>query len=114
MPEAYPCLDILKRSPATHTTLVGIGNSLRSDDGVGSILAQRLAGRLSVNVFDAGMAVENHLGRILRDTPALIVFIDLAQSEVKCIRACIPTQGSSSDLRAQVLEAAIEEGIKWL
>lgn len=53
---------------------VGIGNRLRSDDGVGSILAQRLEGRL--NIIDVAAAPENYLGKIVQLDPEEVWLID--------------------------------------
>jgi hydrogenase 3 maturation protease len=57
--------------------ILGIGNTLRSDDGAGSILASRLKSRaLGFKVFDAGSTPENYLGKIIREAPDTVVIID--------------------------------------
>jgi hydrogenase 3 maturation protease len=56
--------------------VVGIGNRLAGDDGAGSAVAERLAGRVEGRVIDAGIAPENHLEPALRDEPDTILLID--------------------------------------
>jgi len=56
--------------------ILGIGNTLRSDDGVGSILAQRIAGRIPCIVYDSSASPENYLGKIIKDSPEVILLID--------------------------------------
>lgn len=56
--------------------LVGTGNVLRGDDGLGPELVERLRKRLRVPCIDAGTALENHLGRILREKPDTLLLID--------------------------------------
>ncbi|MFA4888126.1 MAG: hydrogenase 3 maturation endopeptidase HyCI [Candidatus Omnitrophota bacterium] len=56
--------------------ILGIGNTLRNDDGLGSILAKRLKNKVPYIVYDSGANPENYLGKIIRDKPDNIVIID--------------------------------------
>ncbi|MFA5149730.1 MAG: hydrogenase maturation protease [Candidatus Omnitrophota bacterium] len=56
--------------------IVGIGNTLRSDDGIGSILAARLQDKVPYIVYDGSSSPENYLGKIIKDTPDTILLID--------------------------------------
>ncbi len=56
--------------------ILGIGNSLRSDDAAGSFLAGRIKGKVPYIVYDAGSSPENYLGKIIRDLPDTVVIID--------------------------------------
>lgn len=58
--------------------ILGIGNTLRSDDGAGSVLASRIKGKSPYIVYDAGPNPENYLGKIIKDQPDNIVIIDAA------------------------------------
>lgn len=58
------------------TIILGIGNTLRSDDGIGSILASRLKDKLPYTVYDAGESPENYLDKIIKDSPETVVIID--------------------------------------
>ncbi|MBI4972878.1 MAG: hydrogenase 3 maturation endopeptidase HyCI [Candidatus Omnitrophica bacterium] len=56
--------------------IVGVGNTLRSDDGSGSVLAQRLKGNTPFVVFDGQMSPENYLEKIIQEEPGTVVIID--------------------------------------
>ena len=62
--------------------VVGIGQSLRGDDGAGSAVVRSLQARLqgtsSVLVLDGGPAPENQTGPLRRHRPALVVLVDAA------------------------------------
>ena len=60
------------------TVIVGIGNSLRGDDGFGPALVQRLQGRVRPVCIDAGVAPENYLGRIVKEQPDTVLLVDAA------------------------------------
>jgi hydrogenase 3 maturation protease len=53
--------------------LVGVGNELRGDDGIGVYIARRLKGK---NVINAGVAPENFIGKIKRMKPERIIIFD--------------------------------------
>lgn len=56
--------------------ILGIGNTLRSDDGAGSILASRIKDKAPLTVFDAGASPENYLEKIIKENPDTVVMID--------------------------------------
>lgn len=55
--------------------LVGVGNRLRGDDGIGPALIDLLKEKMP-NAIDAGYAPENYTSAVKRFEPAMIVFID--------------------------------------
>ncbi len=63
--------------------VVGLGNVLRSDDGLGPRLVQSLAGAAPdhprVRFVDAGGGLENHLGQIIRHRPAVVLIVDAVE-----------------------------------
>jgi hydrogenase 3 maturation protease len=59
-------------------TVVGVGNTLRADDGVGPLVAERLARALPGRALDAGTVPESHVGAILATRPELVLFVDAA------------------------------------
>jgi hydrogenase 3 maturation protease len=69
-------LEHLKSHLKGKVTILGIGNTLRSDDGVGSLLANRIKDKVPYIVYDAGPNPENYLGKIIKDGPDNIVIID--------------------------------------
>ena len=58
--------------------ILGIGNTLRSDDGAGSVLASRIAGKTRFQVFDSGPTPENYLEKIIKEKPDNLVILDAA------------------------------------
>lgn len=56
--------------------ILGIGNALRGDDAFGSNLANRIDGKVSLKVLDAGCAPENFLGSITKYQPDTVLLID--------------------------------------
>ncbi|MGE5279787.1 MAG: hydrogenase 3 maturation endopeptidase HyCI [Deltaproteobacteria bacterium] len=56
--------------------IVGIGNPLRGDDGLGPLLVGRLKGRVPAVCIDAGSAPENYAGAVIREEPDTVLLID--------------------------------------
>ncbi len=69
-------LEHLKEHLQGKVIILGIGNSLRNDDALGSLLASRLKDKLPFIVYDAGSSPENYLGKIIKDNPNNIIIID--------------------------------------
>jgi hydrogenase 3 maturation protease len=60
----------------SRTVVLGVGNTLKGDDGVGPLICERLAGKISATVIDAGTVPENHIGPIAKASPQSLVIID--------------------------------------
>ena len=56
--------------------IVGIGHPLRGDDALGPCLVKRLEGHTDALCIDAGSAPENYLGKIIKASPDVVLFID--------------------------------------
>ena len=56
--------------------IVGIGNTLRADDGLGPVLVGRLRGGVPAVCIDAGSSPENYAGTIIREAPETILLVD--------------------------------------
>jgi hydrogenase 3 maturation protease len=65
------------RSPV----LIGIGNELNGDDGVGPIVADKLADSTKFTVFNAGTQPDNFTGKITLMEPSHVVMVDAAMIE---------------------------------
>ncbi len=70
--------DLQQRIQGKKVLILGIGNRLRGDDAVGSILAEDLAGKVNVPVIDAGDVPENYLGPIESSGADLVIVLDAA------------------------------------
>jgi hydrogenase 3 maturation protease len=68
--------DQLRSLLAGTVCIVGVGNRMRGDDAAGSLLAERIAGRIAAAVIDAGSAPENYLEKIARGKPGTVLVID--------------------------------------
>jgi len=66
----------LKLHLSGKVVILGIGNTLRRDDGIGSLLAQRIQSKVPYLVYDAASSPENYLGKIIKDKPDNIIIID--------------------------------------
>lgn len=69
-------LEHLKKHLLGKVIILGIGNRLRCDDGIGSILAGRIKDRVPYIVYDVEESPENYLEKIIKDCPDNIVIID--------------------------------------
>lgn len=69
-------LERLKSHLKGKVVILGIGNTLRSDDAIGSLLASRIKDKVSFTVFDAGESPENYLEKIIRENPDTILIVD--------------------------------------
>nr|WP_319374913.1 hydrogenase maturation peptidase HycI [uncultured Methanobacterium sp.] len=60
---------------------MGIGNEMRGDDGLGSILAQKLSiiENKNITVFDGKSVPENFTGSIKREIPSHIILLDAVE-----------------------------------
>ena len=56
--------------------IVGIGHPLRGDDALGPCLIKLLEGHVDALCIDAGSAPENYLGKIIKASPDVVLFID--------------------------------------
>jgi hydrogenase 3 maturation protease len=59
------------------TIILGIGNILKGDDGVGPLVCQRLTtAKVSAELIDAGTVPENYIQRIIKKAPRNLIVID--------------------------------------
>lgn len=60
------------------TLVITVGNSLRSDDGIGPFIFQRLTSAENFKIIDAGIKPENIIDEAVELKPAKIIIIDAA------------------------------------
>ena len=53
-----------------------MGNKIKSDDGAGSVLAEKLKLKLKIDVIDVETSLENYLGTIVKLKPGTVILID--------------------------------------
>lgn len=90
------CRTVLQRHEGARVAVVGLGNDLFGDDGVGLLVVRALKTELAPAgnrlLVEGGTAPENYAGQVRRFAPALVVFIDavamqLAPGAVRVLRA---------------------------
>ena len=58
------------------TLILGVGNTLKGDDGVGPLVCEQLAGKVSAELIDVGTAPENFIQKIIRKAPQNLLIVD--------------------------------------
>ena len=80
---AQQFLNLLKGKPCPDSKrkalIVGIGNTLKGDDGVGIVLLQLLKDKVDAVFMDCGIAPENYLGKMVEINPQIIIVIDAVE-----------------------------------
>jgi len=71
-------MEPLQSCPAGKTMIVGVGNPLRGDDGIGPLLIQRLKGKTEFALLDCGEVPENFAQRIIDFSPDTVILVDAA------------------------------------
>jgi len=74
--EALAWHDHLKEHLHGRVVILGVGNTMLGDDGVGSLIAQGLKGKIKADVFDCATAPENYIGKASKLNPDAILIID--------------------------------------
>jgi hydrogenase 3 maturation protease len=72
---------MLKEIIIGKTLILGIGNSMKQDDGVGPAVISKLKIKndklkMKVKLLDAGMAPENYTGKIKKIKPDTLIMVD--------------------------------------
>lgn len=60
------------------TIIIGVGNTMRQDDGVGPYIISKIGEHKGLKTIDAGSMPENHADEIIRMKPSRVIFIDAA------------------------------------
>ena len=58
------------------TIILGIGNTLKGDDGVGPWICSKLDKKIRVEIIDAGTVPENYIQTIIKKAPENLLIID--------------------------------------
>jgi len=69
-------LESLFQSLGPGCALLGVGNSLRGDDGAGPELLRILRHKTTATLFDCGEVPENYLDEIIKIQPEMVVVVD--------------------------------------
>lgn len=67
----------LNKLRGSKTVIVGIGNILKGDDGVGPLICQQLrSAKICTELIDAGTVPENYIQPIIKKAPQNLLIID--------------------------------------
>lgn len=58
------------------TVILGVGNVLKADDGVGPLVCEALAPKVSASVIDAGTVPENYIRPVIDARPQVLLVVD--------------------------------------
>ena len=99
----------LNKLRGTKTLIVGIGNTLKGDDGAGPVVCQQLAGKISADLIDTGTVPENYIRKIINKAPENLVIIDAVDfgADPGAIKIFEPAQLSSTAISTHTLSPAV-------
>ena len=66
----------LNKLRGSSTVIVGIGNTLKGDDGAGPLICEQLNAKVCAEVIDAGTVPENYIQKIIKKAPQNLLVID--------------------------------------
>jgi hydrogenase 3 maturation protease len=69
-------LQQLNQLRGSKTLILGIGNTLKGDDGAGPLVCEHLTGKIRADVIDAGTVPENYIQTIIKKAPQNLLIID--------------------------------------
>jgi hydrogenase 3 maturation protease len=72
--------ELQSRLAGKRVVILGVGNPLRGDDAVGSVLAEKLHGHINAIALNAGDVPEDYLGRIIAARPDVVVIVDATET----------------------------------
>ena len=66
----------LNKLRGSKTIVLGIGHTLKGDDGAGPLVCQQLTGKTSAELIDTGTVPENYIQPIIKKRPQNLLIID--------------------------------------
>lgn len=114
--------ELRERLSGKRAAILGIGNPLRGDDGLGPHLASRLKDKVDALVLDVGEVPENYLGLVISAIPEVVILVDaielkdrpgaIAIVEVNALEErCYSTHNASLSLFVKALCAEIQTDV---
>ena len=105
--------------------IVGIGNTLRADDGFGPALIEKIKDKIKAVCIDAGSAPENYTGKIVKERPETILIVDALHlgkkpgeyeiiKKADIVRSGLSTHDISPNMFIEYLESQTQADIYML
>ena len=73
----------LKEKLTGRVAILCVGSRSRGDDIFGPLVAKRISGKVSAEVFDAENVPENYLGKIVKLSPEVVLLVDAAHFDAE-------------------------------
>ena len=91
------------------TLILGIGSTLKGDDGLGPVLCEKLKGKTCAEVINAGTVPENYIQQIIKRRPRSLVIVDAVDlgAEPGTIKLLKPVQLDSMVISTHVLSPGV-------
>jgi len=96
----------LNKLCGSRTLIVGIGNTLKGDDGAGPLVCEQLQhSGIQAEIIDAGTVPENYIQRIIKKAPQKLLIVDAIdfQAPPGTIKIFGPEQLSSTVISTHTL-----------
>lgn len=102
--------------------LVGMGNRIKSDDGVGIYITEKLKEKGLENVVIAENGIENYIGKINRLKPGAIIMIDAMDMggmqpgsyKLVPVNEVINTTSNTHNLSIRTISSFLQTGDQWV
>ena len=91
------------------TLILGIGSTLKGDDGLAPLLCEKLKGKTCAEVINAGTVPENYIQQIVKQRPRSLVIVDAVDlgAEPGTIKILEPVQLDSMVISTHVLSPGV-------
>jgi len=76
MADGEQIFEKLNKLRGSHTLIIGIGNTLKGDDGAGPLVCQQLVGKVCAELINADSVPENYIQNIIKKAPRNLLIID--------------------------------------
>ncbi|MCF8217681.1 MAG: hydrogenase maturation protease [Bacteroidales bacterium] len=104
-----------------NSLFVGMGNRIKSDDGVGIYISKELEKEKNLNVIIAENSIENYLGKINKQNAHRIIFIDAVDfgerpgySHFLQVDELTDTTTNTHNLSLHTISRFIQSPLKWI
>ena len=109
MAAAESLLGRLAKLRNSKTLIIGIGSTLKGDDGLGPLLCEKLKGKTCAEVISAGTVPENYIQQIVKNKPRNLVIVDAVQMQAPpgTIKILKPAQLDSTVISTHTLSPRV-------
>jgi hydrogenase 3 maturation protease len=101
--------ETLKKRLKGKVALVACGNALRTDDGLGPFVAERLEAGEQLAIFSCETAPENFISPIIKSEPQVVIVLDTADLDAApgTVRLVEPADIKEADFSTHAMSPAL-------